>query len=379
MRHSPRPAAFRTVTLLAAGLALALAAALPAAAPPVIALSLTDTGVLFHDIALRPGVAVDLHVTVMGDVDSKACQVAVHGGPWTAETWRPYFEALRAAEGDDVCVLAVDLPGHGLSSVPTGIVFGQLLMDDYVTAVLAVLERLDQSLDIEPRTLVGHSLGGTVVQMAQQRLVDQGSSLEKAFDISEAILVASDYPREVPWAFVDSGAAGPVIGSFIVDDPQLGAIMRIPAEAWPAFFFTNLAGELVDGAPTPQEIVDRGYVAPGEPELVIAQLLGLPPFAARPSVDAGVFDDDTRLRVVAYDNDGFILLGESQGLYIHLTGDASLACFVGVLGPGTTHGTQVSDPSALVDALRSADGCEVDGDDEDEDEDDEDDDDEDDD
>ncbi|MCG8455779.1 MAG: alpha/beta fold hydrolase [Holophagales bacterium] len=323
------------------------------------ALSIGPIGVLFHDVELRPGVEADIHVTVIGDLDSDDCQVTIHGGPYTAETWRPYAEAL----GTEACVLAIDLPGHGQSSVPTGIVFGELLLDDYVTTVIAVLDALDTHFDIEPTTLVGHSLGGTVVQMIQQRLVDDGSHLEERFDISEAILVASDYPQEVPWAFVDSGAAGPVIGAFIVQDPVLGSIMQISADVWPAFFFTNLAGEVVAGAPTPQEIVDLGYVAPGEPEGVIAQLLGLPPFAARPSVDAAIFDDDTRLRVVAYDNDGFILLDESQGLYTHLTGDESLDCFVPVLGPDKTHATQITNPQSLVQALAAADDCEYEEDD----------------
>ncbi|MEM8963934.1 MAG: alpha/beta fold hydrolase, partial [Acidobacteriota bacterium] len=298
-----------------------------------VCLSATADGLLIGNVELRPGVFTDIHVTLMGDPDREDCQVTIHGGPYTAETWRPYAEALGPAS----CVLAIDLPGHGLSSVPTGIVYGELLLDDYVTTVIAVLDALE-SIDIEPRTIIGHSLGGTVVQMTQQRLIDAGTNLEDAYDISEAILVAPDYPAEVTWAFVDSGAAGPIIQSFIVADPVLGNIMQISADVWPAFFFTNLAGEVVPGSPTPAEIVARGYVAPGEPELAIAQLLGLPPFTARPSIDAGIFneDEDTRLRVIAYENDGFILLSETPGLYTHLTLDDSLECFIGVYGDDTT-------------------------------------------
>lgn len=53
-------------------------------------------------------------------------------------------------------------------------------------------------------------------------------------------------------------------------------------------------------------------MALGEAEGVAAQLLTLPPFPASPSIDALLFDDDPRLRVVAYANDGFILVYGSQ-------------------------------------------------------------------
>ena len=365
-----RLAVHPTVRLAVLATVLVLAA-VPAAADdtPSFALAIDDTGILFFDVELRPGAEADIHVTVIGDVNAKNCQVTLHGGPFTAETWRPYAEALGdGSSGEDICVLAIDMPARGESSVPRGIVFGELLLDDYVNVVLGVLDRLE-ALDIEPRTLVGHSMGGIVAQMVQQRLVDKGTSLEKRYDISEAILVAPDYPRDVPWGFVDSGAAGPIIGSFIISDPTLGNIMEIPAEAWPAFYFTNLAGEIVDGAPTPAEVVELGYIAPGEPELGINQLLGLSPFAERPRAEAGIFAEDTRLRVVAYENDGFILLEETPALYTHLTGDPALNCFVPVLGPGTTHATQISDPELLVTTLAAFDDCEVEVEDEDEDED----------
>jgi len=92
--------------------------------------------------------------------------------------------------------------------------------------------------------------------------------------------------------------------------------------------------------------------------MVIAQLLGLPPFAARPSIDAGIFIQDTRLRAVAYENDGFILLSETPALYTHLTGDENLNCFVAVMGSDKTHATQISNPASLVAALAAFEDCE---------------------
>lgn len=52
-----------------------------------------------------------------------------------------------------------------------------------------------------------------------------------------------------------------------------------------------------------------------------------------------------------------LALRASAVLYQHLTGDASSRCFVPVLGPGTVHVLQFSDPQALVDALAASEDC----------------------
>ena len=116
-----------------------------------------------------------------------------------------------------------------------------------------MLEGLADS-DVEPKTILGHSLGGTVVQMLQQRLVDEGSSLEDRYDIDEAILVASDLPAEVPWALGDSGDLGGLLAAFAVDDPTHGLLFEIPLSLWPAFFFTNRNGDVAPGSPSTEEI-----------------------------------------------------------------------------------------------------------------------------
>lgn len=316
-----------------------------------------DTGLLLADIELRPGVTVDLFVAIYGDIEAKRCQFAVHGGVYAAASWRPYAEALPG----DPCVLAVDLPGRGGSSLPHGLIFGALFLDDYVTALIGVLERLED-LDIEPTTILGHSMGGTLVQMLQQRLIDEGTNLEHRFDIREAILVAPDLPANVPWALGDSGQLSGLIEAFAVDEPGLGTLFEIPAALWPAFFFTNLDGVVVPSAPTPEEIEAQGYNALGEPLLAIHQLNGTGGFPSRPSVDAGIFTEDTRLRLVTYEHDGFVLPSETEALYHHLTGDASRRCFVLVEGADTTHAMQLSNPARLTEALAGIRHCTYGGD-----------------
>ncbi|HLT39912.1 MAG TPA: alpha/beta fold hydrolase [Enhygromyxa sp.] len=186
-----------------------------------------------------------------------------------------------------------------------GAQFGDLDLFDYVTALEQILERLED-LDIEPRTILGHSMGGTLVQMLQQRLVDQGTSLEQRFDISEAILVASDLPAEVPWALGDSGDLSGLIEAFAVSEPGLGLLFEIPVALWPAFYFTDVDGNVVPNALTPEQIEAGGFNALGEPLQAIHQLNGTGGFSSRPSADFGLFVDDTRLRVIAYQQDTYV-------------------------------------------------------------------------
>ncbi|WAS91117.1 alpha/beta fold hydrolase [Nannocystis punicea] len=313
-------------------------------------------GILLADVALRPGVTVDLFVNVYGHLGSaghaKKCQFAVHGGVFAAASWRPYAEAL----GEDACVLVVDLPLRGNSGSPKGAQFGDLDLFDYVTAIEEVLERLDDR-KIRPRTILGHSMGGTLVQMLQQRLFAEGSSLRKRFGIREAILVASDLPAEVPWALGDSGDLSGLIEAFAVDEPGLGLLFEIPVSLWPAFYFTDRDNNVVPGALTPEEIEAGGFNALGEPLRAIHQLNGTGPFTSRPSAQADLFEKGTRLRAIAYEEDIYVQLAESETLYRHLTGDATSSCFVPVLGPGAVHVLQFSDPQALVDAIASSEDC----------------------
>lgn len=339
----------KTIQLSALALLL-LGAPLAAAAHP--ATTADATGYLFHDVPIRPGVKADLHVTAIGDLDSRDCYFILHGGGFTAEGWRPFGGAL----GHRGCVLALDFPAHGSSSLPVGLAFTDLLLDDYVTMAIRVLDRLDRDVDLEPRTIVGHSQSGVVVQMLQQRLTDQGTDLQRRFGIREAVLVASDLPAEVPWVFGDNGGAA-AIAPFMVTDPVLGPILQIPAAAWPAFFFTNRFGVLVPGAPTPAELVARGWVSPGEPAEAINQLLGAGAFATRPHIEEGIFARNTRLRVVTYEGDGFILTEDSQRLYRYLTGDDEDECFVHLTNPETVHATHMSHPGRLIAALESSERC----------------------
>jgi pimeloyl-ACP methyl ester carboxylesterase len=316
-------------------------------------------GIMLEDIELRPGVTVDLFVNAYGDTegidsihDLESCQFAIHGGVFAAASWRPYAEAL----GEGGCVLSADMPVRGNSGVPEGAQFGDLNLFDYVTALEEVLGRLED-LHVRPRTILGHSMGGTLTQMLQQRLVSEGSSLRQRYGIKEAILVASDLPADVPWALGDSGNLTGLIEAFAVLEPAYGLLFEIPVELWPAFYFTDLTGAVVPNALTPAEIVAGGFNALGEPLQAIHQLNGTGGFTSRPSAAAGLFEHGTRMRAIAYEQDIYVQLAESETLYQHLTGDEASNCFVPVLGADAVHTVQFSNPQALVDAIEGSEDC----------------------
>ena len=326
----------------------------PAAAAPSPA---TDHDLLIENVVLRPGVEVDLHVRVYVD-ESRPCQgrtlVAVHGFVHTAATWEAFADALFAAapgETGVVCrVAALDLPGRGGSSLPTGMLYGDLLLADYATALAGALDGLEAA-GLRPHAIVGHSQGGLLIQMLQQRLLDAGTSLRQRHGIGHAVLLASAGPAAVPWEFVSSGAAGALLGQLVVFDPVLGLVASIPDALFPTLFFTNLDGVLAAGAPTPAEVAAGGYNAP-EPLLVALNLVGAPPLA-REEIDPGIFArrHGTRLSVVSYQEDVLIRPGESAILADYLDGEQPGADVVVVTGPDSVHDLHLSAPELLLQAL----------------------------
>jgi len=339
----------------AAGLvSLAIPTSLPAQAPA------THYDLTIQDVVLRPGVTVDLHVHVYVD-EARPCEgqtlFALHGFAHTSAAWGPLAEAMFAAEPGDsgvVCqVAALDLPGRGGSSLPTGMLYGDLVLADFVSAVAGALDGLDAA-GVHAGTIVAHSQGGLLVQMLQQRLLDSGTNLEQRYHVHRAILLASAAPAGIPWNFVDSGLAGAVLGQIIVFDPVLGLVASVPDALFPILWFTDLNGDLVSGAPTPAEVAAGGLNAP-EPLLAALDLVGAPPFT-REAIDPGIFapGNATRLSVVTYEQDVVIRPEENTLLYQYLTGQAPDRDLVVVTGPEAVHDLQLSDPELLLASLPAA-------------------------
>ncbi len=139
-------------------------------------------------MAVHPGAQVRLETTtlhghvvayrVAGDPDLPVV-LLVHGLTSSSATWEPVMAAL----GEHAHVIAVDLPGHGVSDKPRG---------DYSLGAFATLLRdLLEKLGHASATIVGHSFGG-------------GVALQLAYQYPEyaerIVLVASGgLGREVSW------------------------------------------------------------------------------------------------------------------------------------------------------------------------------------
>lgn len=318
-----------------------------------VAFAITEN-IIVKDVELRPNVEVDIHVRVFVNGQSRCRRTifAVHDFAHTAETWKPFADALfnDNSSGPVVCrVAAINLPGRGDSTLPSGIQYGQLTLDDHVTAIIATLDGLRLRGE-RTRKLIGHSQGGLLIQMLQQRLAASRSSLRRRFGITHAILLAPALPQPIRWESQEVfGAFDAIIEEFQTSDLSRGKIVDIPDAAFPGVFFSDRNNQLAAGAPTPSEVNSRGYNAPA-PLFASLQLAGIEPFS-RPFIDPGIFSQQrgTRLFMATYEQDILFRPREHASLYRYLIGaDRSRSRFVTVEGPETVHDLHLSDPMRLI-------------------------------
>jgi pimeloyl-ACP methyl ester carboxylesterase len=360
-----------TVVLLLVLLAQTAHAKGPHFPPPPV----EDYDLFLDQVELRPGVTSDIHVKVfVNDEQPRFGKTvfAIPGWNCTAEIWDQYAEALFTHPFKGVKtsrVVAIDLPGHGQSTPPTGIYFGQLLLDDYVTAILAALDGL-RGEGVCPQVIIGYSQGGLLVPMVQQRLVDSGSSLFEEYGIFRAVLLAPSPAAPIEWHQTTDGTAEGMVAYFLVtggpDYDLLWYHFHVPEGWWPFVFFTNFLGEVSPDTPTPEEIAARGYRAPA-PLFSSMQLMGyageIPgypgeqPFFPRPEVPPGIFglQSGTLLHVVSFVDDTMIYPSESAEVFDHLICCPVLSRNTVVEAEGDVHDRvhmlPVTNPSVVIEAM----------------------------
>jgi pimeloyl-ACP methyl ester carboxylesterase len=274
----------------------------------------------------------------------------------TAATWQNFAEQVLL-DSDPECrlgkILAMDLPGHGGSSLPwstSGIKFGDLTLQDYAQTLISTVDRLKASR-LPVNILLAHSMGGVITQLAQNKLLLQKSSFKRK-GIESVVLLASSLPKPLAWNLADSGAGAQLAAPYIKQNIDLGGYAEIPAPNWLGLFFTNFTQQFVLGTPSLSEVQGRGYVAL-ESLTAAGQLLriqGFPP----PQVDQGLFvrQHGTRLVVIAFAQDITVTVDEQKNLYRFLTADADLQSFKTVTGDQAVHDTYISNPRLLFSALQ---------------------------
>ncbi|HVS33292.1 MAG TPA: alpha/beta fold hydrolase [Thermoanaerobaculia bacterium] len=269
----------------------------------------------------------------------------VPGLAQTAATFEPLANALFDEHlGDKVArVIVADLPGHGNSAVPDGLVFGLLALEDYVTSTLGVIDALD-TIDV----VIGHSMGALIVQLAQERLAAQGTSLRAELGIRGAVLIAPVPAKPAPWAFVDSGTALGILSAFVRIDPVLGPVVDFPPSVWPGLFYLDRAGNPV-GVPSPADLARYiSLESASAGSQVVHPVL-------RPSVRLGLFgrSSGTVAGVISLEQDGFFQFpGEHATLYGNLTGDSRDKLFFPLIGPDTVHNMHTFNPQALLHPIK---------------------------
>lgn len=302
------------------------------------------------DVELRPGVESRVHVRVRENSRYRGPCLGptlafVHGLAHSAGSWDPLVDEIFAGgrRGLACKALLIDLPGHGASPSPSGLTFGELMLDDYVTAVIGTLDGL-RPRGLRPNAIIGHSMGGLVVEGVQARLLAGGSSLARRYGIHFAALMSPSPAAEHPWQFAESGAAAATVAAFVTADPARGLVVRVDPATWSFFFFTNFSDQFNPATPPAAVIEANGWNA-DEAAYAGSQLVGAPPFT-RFSVGAAPFAPrhGTILVLINPSQDKFNVRAEAEAAYVQLTGDSRKRGFIPVDDEFAVHDMHVAEP-----------------------------------
>lgn len=320
-----------------------------------------------HDVTfpvkLRETGSATIHASVYSNprCRNRTTVLAVHGLSETGFTFEPLAQALfadRVLGATIRRIVAIDMPGHGDSTYPTGLPnggrFGDLMIEDNVSVVLQSIEALRHK-GLPVSVLMGHSMGGLEVQATQESLLAQGSSL-RAHGVSSVVLLAPVPPHGRPW----HPAAGDP-SAFLKTDATLGTYLQLTPEAFVAQAFSTRAGTIAPNAPTPDEVTAGRYVGP-EPITTLLELVeqpiplpdGTTTVLPRPSVREGAFGprNGTRATIVSFSEDVLVPAADLKDLYEYLTGDTRDRLYRPVVADDAVHATYISNPEEVVDALR---------------------------
>ncbi|EMM98975.1 putative lysophospholipase [Leptospira noguchii str. 1993005606] len=293
--------------------------------------------------------------------------LCVHGFGDNSTIYEPLAkELINKGKARNVYIL--DLPGHGNSTVTQGSASlpkyaSDLTLIHYSDALRALLSEMTVTEGKKIHTIVGHSLGGIVIQLVQNQLVTRGwgGNLLSSFGIENTILIASDIPSPLPWYPGDTDMSDPNSAKSLVWNFKVQKVVYFnvyPPEVVygnfidsPDDFFIgtkySVNGVPVSGAPTASEIPLMNNL---EPYPAGANVVGLDPSGetteSRPrlSITQNIWNG-FNLKVVWLDKDPFFSQSELQGLAQYLKAGLSV---ITISDPEAVHGTPYSKPSLLV-------------------------------
>jgi pimeloyl-ACP methyl ester carboxylesterase len=143
--------------------------------------------------------------------------VFIHGLGSNRLTWKRVCDGLR----DVFSFYAIDLPGYGESPAPRHFQYTLEHFADVLTDFIVMK-------DLKKLTLVGTSLGGTVILIALLRNRDELASRVKSLCLIDVVA----YPQDFPF-FVEI-LRTPLLGSLAVNFPFFVKIVSSPLGPFPA-------------------------------------------------------------------------------------------------------------------------------------------------
>jgi pimeloyl-ACP methyl ester carboxylesterase len=312
---------------------------------------------LSFNVSLRGTGSVSIHADVFNNPANCGALtiMAVHGFTERGSMWEPLSSAIFADGALGLAVkriIAIDMPAHGGSgvpSLPSPLLFGDLLIEDNVSVVIQSIDAL-KAMGKGAQIVMGHSMGGLEVQASQEALLAQNSSLAK-HGVFGAILVDAVPARGTQWTQLVT----PDVTQFIVNDPTLGTIVNVPAAIEPfAGGFTTLSGSIAPNTPTPATFTANNWVGP-EPITTAAELIGTSAPLWRPAVRQNAFclANATVLTVIAGSQDVLTPIVDQGILYTYLTGlpSTGLTLYRPVIADDAVHSLYISNPTELLAAL----------------------------
>lgn len=310
---------------------------------------------LVLNVQIRPTVTAAIHAQVLVNPNHPTGGKTVlfqHGLAHTGNTGKPLAAKLFSTPSTSAKisqVVLIDQPGHGGSSLPVGMLFGDLGQLDYANTLIESLDEL-QSNGVNVDAIVAHSMGGLITQVAQNILVSQGTSLHTRFGVDNAIFLSPSPNGNVPWVSADLLLGTVLAIPHIKNSAEKGKYVEVLPLTWQILFCTNLLTLPVAGTPSATTISSEPYIST-EPYKATAELLGVPGYPRLP-VTAGVFGAayGTVTRLVTNSQDKFILPIESQNNYRFLTGDMTDARFQIMMSLDSAHDMYLTNPQGMINA-----------------------------
>jgi pimeloyl-ACP methyl ester carboxylesterase len=302
------------------------------------------------NVAVTGGVA-PVKVTVHENAQAPygTTVLAVHGFTETAKMWEPLKSALFAhpvAKNLVKRVIALDLPGHGLSPIPTlaAGLFGNLTIYDNVGVIIQVIDAL-KAQGKGPRVLMGHSMGGLAVQSVQETLLASGSSLAKHGVVS-AILVA---PVPVANITAWTPAAATIPSSYYRFDNGTYIVLDNNGALFGGGFSTTASTPTAPVITPAAFALDFTGMIGAEPQYTAGQLVGAIPGLPRPSARQGAFAlrNGTVLTVLGFSEDILCPIALQQPLYEHLLGRSGLL-YRPIVAPDAVHSMVITNPAGML-------------------------------